>query len=165
MNLLNAAYLWRSIFLLNIAFTTPRAALGITSTTLSFFGFAGTGHPRISCMSVGVSYWPAIIRCTPYLNLVCLSLSGVMEVIKNKARSLQRRSGLKNLRNLRRLKSQVVRDAAEEELKEILDQLKTIIWNLYFCRFNYGESIMTVKPSLYISHTVALFLLLDVIIS
>ena len=75
-----------------------------------------------------------------------------MEVIKKKTRSLQRRSGLKNLRNPRRLKSQVVRDAAEEELKEILDQLKTIIRNLYFCRFNYGESIMRVKPSLYIVH-------------
>ena len=52
----------------------------------------------------------------------------------------------------RRLKSQVVRDAAEEELKEILDQLKTIIRNLYFSRFDYGESIMRVKPSLYIVH-------------
>ena len=37
-------------------------------------------------------------------------------------------------------KSGSKREAAEEELKEILDQLKTIIRNLYFCRFEHHES-------------------------
>lgn len=60
------------------------------------------------------------------MNLVLASLSGVMEVmlVKKKTSPL-RRSGLKDLTNPRRLKRKVVREnAAEEELKEIVDQLK-----------------------------------------
>ena len=72
-------------------------------------------------LSAGSQVIETWIRCIPYLNVMCALLPGVMEVMKNKNQFRIKRT--EGSEKTERWGSKT--DAAEEELKEIVDQLKT----------------------------------------